>query len=182
MRILLIGLLLLVSACKYDSYVVMGDSMSDDHCEWPNHIIKWGFDNPGWGFPHLQVSAQPGIGVINYDFPSHQLGNGYQKAALYALGTNDAYFYRTPLSEYRDKLASDMAQAASQNLPVVCMLPWRLPHNPARADPYRAISMEVCPQWIDVPLLLDDSADGVHMSCASSESFALYVMDALGSL
>lgn len=172
MKFAMIAILLACSGCKATYYIAC-DSLCDGINEWPMLVNKHVMDNPQDNSIYfIHAGSQWGRGVTGYKFPSH-LDGDEDTGFIIGLGVNDAMYAHyngvDNLAEFEQAYADIMDDGALRGFTVTCVL---VPYMPSEAswewdaEPYREIQMRVCHEWIDVPLELVDSPDGLHMGPA----------------
>lgn len=166
-----------VRADTTQNFLVFGDSLTSPNHSWANLIHKLEIAN-------FQISAQPGLRMIDIDAPRHIRPYGGEWGAVIWLGTNDAGSGLSP-----DQVAMytrpKVAFLQSRGFRVYLVLPVYFPNHPraqlmqTMRDTITEIAHEYGAEILDPPFPYDTAADGIHPSPQGHVLLASYFIDAL---
>jgi GDSL-like Lipase/Acylhydrolase family len=160
------------------NFLIFGDSLTCPNYSWANLIHKADLAN-------FQISAQPGLRMIDIDPPRHIMPYGGEWGAIIWLGTNDA---GSGISPYHVSLftRSKVAFLQSRGFKVYLVLPVYFPDHPqahlmqTMRDTITEIANEYGADILDPPFPYDDTSDGIHPSRHGHLLLAFYFINALG--
>jgi hypothetical protein len=160
------------------NFLVFGDSLTCPNHSWANLIHKAGLAN-------FQISAQPGLRMIDIDPPRHIMSYGDQWGAIIWLGSNDAG-QGIPPKWVAMYTRSKVAFLQSRGFKVYLVLPVYFPdHAQAQLmqtmrDTITEIANEYGVEILDPPFPYDDTGDGIHPTRHGHLMLAFYFINALG--